>query len=938
MPSHTAFLSRMKQILPENSLYTDPLRRLAWGTDAGFYRLTPRIVIRSRNEADVSAILREASAAGIPLTFRAAGTSLSGQAVSDSVLVVAGKNWEKWHYNEDTTVTLQPGLVGAEVNRLLARYGRKFGPDPASIGSCMVGGIVMNNASGMSCGIHANSDRMLRSARMVLADGTVLDTGDPASRKAFSERRPDFLKALCDLRDEVLADPELTERIRYKYSIKNVTGLNLLPLITYSDPFDIAAHLLVGSEGTLAFLSEVTMDTLPIAPFKASAMIYFPDIRSAAEGVVAMPRKRITAAELLDIRSLTAAGDPHLEGGSPDLTAVLTETKAGTREALLENIDAIKEALSPFGVSVDFTEDPAEYSKYWAIRAGIFPAVGGLRKEGTTCLIEDVAFHIQDLPQATSDLSALLDKHGYDDSCIYGHALEGNFHFIINQSFATDADVRRYEAMIRDVAEMVVGKYDGSLKAEHGTGRNMAPFVEYEWGAKAFAVMKRIKALFDPSGILNPGVIFNDDPECFIKNFKALPILTPSDPEMEPAYKNLNKCIECGFCEVNCVSCGFTLSSRTRIVARREIARLVSSGENPELLKELTRGYQYYGDETCAADGLCSMSCPMGINVADLTHDIRHRNISPAGKRLGSFAADHFHGVKNGLRGVLGLANFGSSVLGTKAMAGLGKGLHKAGLPLWTPSTPRPYKAPADLTGKAGSPLKVVYFPSCLNQMMGLPKESSPAAKPLVEEMVSLLEKAGYEVIFPENKDSLCCGMIWESKGLPEVADRKTRELEEALWKASCEGLYPVLCDQSPCLHRMRGKIKRMHLYEPVEFIWKFLRDRLDFHPSDTPVAVHATCSTRLMGLDKTLVSLARLCSTAVTVPDGVGCCGFAGDKGMTHPELNAYALRRLKDQVSGIPAGYSNSRTCEIGLTTNSGIPYVSIAYLVNACTTAKE
>ena len=199
MPSHTAFLSRMKQILPENSLYTDPLRRLAWGTDAGFYRLTPRIVIRSRNEADVSVILREASAAGIPLTFRAAGTSLSGQAVSDSVLVVAGKNWEKWHYNEDTTVTLQPGLVGAEVNRLLARYGRKFGPDPASIGSCMVGGIVMNNASGMSCGIHANSDRMLRSARMVLADGTVLDTGDPASRKAFSERRPDFLKALCQI-------------------------------------------------------------------------------------------------------------------------------------------------------------------------------------------------------------------------------------------------------------------------------------------------------------------------------------------------------------------------------------------------------------------------------------------------------------------------------------------------------------------------------------------------------------------------------------------------------------------------------------------------------------------------------------------------------------------------------------------------------------------
>ena len=153
-----------------------------------------------------------------------------------------------------------------------------------------------------------------------------------------------------------------------------------------------------------------------------------------------------------------------------------------------------------------------------------------------TCLIEDVAFHIEDLPQATEDLSALLDRHGYEDSCIYGHALEGNFHFIINQAFDSESEVRRYEEMIRDVASMVVGKYDGSLKAEHGTGRNMAPFVEYEWGKDAFRVMKRIKDIFDPKGLLNPGVIFNDDPSCFLKDFKPLPIL--------PYGEKINKCIE----------------------------------------------------------------------------------------------------------------------------------------------------------------------------------------------------------------------------------------------------------------------------------------------------------------------------------------------------------------------------------------------------------
>ena len=940
---HSGFLSDIRQIIPKDRIYTDGLRRLAWGTDAGFYRLIPNVVIRSKDEEEVSKILEAASRHKVPVTFRAAGTSLSGQSVSDSVLVVAGKNWERHSVSQDfSSITLEPGIVGAKVNEILKPYGRKFGPDPASIGSCMVGGIVMNNASGMSCGTHANSDKEMLSARIVLPDGTVLDTGDEASRQAFRTSHPGFLEEIERLRDEVRGDKELADRIRYKYSIKNVTGLNLLPLVRFEDPFDIIAHLLVGSEGTLAFLSRVTMKTLPVAPFKASAMIYFDSIRKAAEAVVAMKKavglETINAAELLDKRSLVSVDDPMLEKwGDTDLTAVLTETTASSREELDSNISRIGEALEGFGAlsGISFTDDPAVYSKYWAIRSGIFPSVGGMRKEGTTCLIEDVAFHIEDLPQATEDLSALLDKHGYDDSCIYGHALEGIFHFIINQSFDTDAEVKRYEAMIRDVAATVVGKYDGSLKAEHGTGRNMAPFVEYEWGPKAFGLMKRIKELFDPEGILNPGVIFNDDPLCFLKDFKPLPVL--------PYGEKVNKCIECGFCEVNCVSCGFTLSSRTRIAVQREIARLRAidnpSAEELGRLRELVKEYAYQGEKTCAADGLCSMSCPMGINVGDMTHLIRQEGTPPgsATYRLWSFASDHFPTVKGAVRGVLRLASAGDTILGDKAMGGLCKGLHKGvRVPLWTPSTPKAYSVPE--IRQVDQPDKVVYFPSCLNQMMGLPRHSHVVDKPLVEEMVSLLGKAGYEVIFPDRMERLCCGMMWESKGMPDLADKKSAELEKALWEASEHGRWPVLCDQSPCLHRMREKINSMKLYEPAGFIMTFLKDRLEFHQTDIPVTVHVTCSTRLMGLAETMVSLARLCSSNVIIPEGVGCCGFAGDKGMTHPELNEWALRKLKGQVKGIPVGYSNSRTCEIGLSTNSGIPYVSIAYLVNSCTTAKN
>ena len=957
--NYMAFLQKARNFIPQERIYTDELRRLAWGTDAGFYRLIPQIVIRSEGEEEISRLLKLADCYGLPVTFRAAGTSLSGQAISDSILIVAGKHWEKYNISPDhEQITLQPGIIGQRVNELLAPFGRKFAPDPASVKSAMVGGIVMNNASGMNCGTHANSDKMLLSARIILADGTVLDTGNPVSRASFEVTHRDFIRRISDLRDEIRANSELAERIRYKYSIKNVTGLNLLPFVRFDDPFDIIAHLMVGSEGTLAFLSQVTMKTEYDYPCKASAMLYFKTIKDACRAVVAMKTLTddadewiVKGAELLDWKSLASVNDPVylrykgevassvLPGVEPGdeagLTAVLTETKARTPEELKQKIAVIETTLTTFNtyIPIRFTDRPEEYSKYWAIRSGIFPSVGGTRQPGTTCLIEDVAFHIEDLPEATAELQQLIAHHGYNDACIYGHALEGNYHFILNQSFGSDREVKRYEDLMNDVKILVADKYDGSLKAEHGTGRNMAPFVRHEWGEAAYTVMKAVKSLFDPKGLLNPGVIFNDDPKCHVKNFKPLPLLGGK------ASEKTDRCIECGFCEVNCLSCGFTLSSRQRIVLQREISRLRQSGENPQRLVLLEKQYRYPGNRTCAGDGLCSMSCPMGINTGDLTHIIRQAELPQGsfGYKVGNFAANHFAGIKSALRPVLTLADFGHTVLGTKAMSCIARGMHNAlDIPLWTPAMPKAYNGAANSQlSTLNSPLKVVYFPSCINQTMGLAKKS-PVEQPLVSKMISLLQKGGYEVIFPKDMEKLCCGTIWESKGMLDIADRKSAELEAALWDASEQGRYPVLCDQSPCLHRMRETIRKMKLYEPAEFIYTFLRKRFVFTPIDRPVALHITCSMRKMGPADTIVALARLCSTRVIIPEEVGCCGFAGDRGFTYPELNAYALRKLRPQIeaAGAGIGYSNSRTCEIGLTTNSGIPYVSIAYLVDQCT----
>ena len=964
--------SELLQKLKKTQIFTDELRTLAWGTDASFYRMLPRLVVQPNNEEELCHVVRICHELQIPFTFRAAGTSLSGQALSDSVLILAGKRWENYSINRDASaITLQPGIVGAKVNRLLRPYHRVFPPDPASIGSAMVGGIVANNASGMNCGVHANSDRMLISARMVLTDGTILDTGNAESRRQFAEKHSEMIRRIEALRDKVCSDAELKDLISRKYSIKNVTGLNIRPLIAYKDPFDIIAHSLVGSEGTLAFISEVTMKTLQEYPYKASAMVYFLSMKESCEAVVALKqliageedevasgeRLMVKSAEMLDYMSLKSVDDPvylkYCEEYPAEehhhLTAILLETKALTHEDLQHKVECISQVLHRFRLyrPIVFTEDPQIYGQYWAIRSGIFPSVGGQRPEGTSCLIEDVAFPIESLPEATTDLQQLIAQHGYADACIYGHAFEGNYHFILNQRFDTPEDVSRYEAMMRDVAQLVVEKYGGSLKAEHGTGRNMAPFVSYEWGEKAFNVMRELKAIFDPKGLLNPGVIFNNNPQCFIQNLKPLPVLdypygelsdSPSIKEAISGAKKANKCIECGFCEVNCVSCGLTMSSRIRIAAQREIISLQRSGIDPQRLSRLQSLYQYYGNQTCAADGLCATSCPMKINTADVTHLVRQfsMNRNSMGRNIGNWTANHMENVEQGMRIILDVADTAHRLLGTAAMKTIGHGLHQIGMPLWSPSMPESFKY--SVSNFHESPKKVVYFPSCINQTMGL-RRGAPTKNPLVTETCELLQKAGYQPIFPEKMNHLCCGQIWESKGMMDIADQKSRELETALEIASDNGRYPILCDQSPCLHRMRKMMPHLHLYEPVEFTMKFLKEELIFHPIDRKIAVHITCSTRLMGLTETFISLAHLCSTQVLMPEDVGCCGFAGDKGFTQPELNQFALRHLRPQIElyGCEIGYSNSRTCEIGLETHSGIPYLNIIYLVNECTTPR-
>ena len=960
--AYDKFINSIRHRFPEERIVSDPLRTLAYGTDASFYRLIPKVVVKAENEAEVITLLQNAHGLELPVTFRAAGTSLSGQAITHSILVVAGSGWKSHSILAGgAKIRLQPGIIGGQANRYLAPYGMKIGPDPASINSAMIGGIAANNASGMCCGTAQNSYQTVESLRIILADGSVLDTSSAASRAAFATSHGHMLGQITALSALVRGNQALARRIGHKFKIKNTTGYSLNALVEYSDPFDIITHLMIGSEGTLGFISEIVYRTVVEHPHKASALMVFANIEDACRTVFLLKTAPVSAVELMDRAALRSVenkkGIPeYLRDLPPGATALLVETRAEDEDALELNVAAVLQAMDGVPLTatddrrtfsqltkfrpmrcaatllpVQFTDVVADYTQLWNIRKGLFPSVGAVRRVGTTVIIEDVAFPLKHLAAATLALQGLFKKHQYHGAIIFGHALEGNLHFVFTQDFSDPAEVERYKGFMDDVCHMVVEDYDGSLKAEHGTGRNMAPYVELEWGTDAYDLMRKIKRIFDPHNLLNPGVILTEDPETHVRNLKPLP----------PANAILDKCIECGFCEAVCPSKNLSLTPRQRIVVLREIARLKATCEDPDRLAAMQENYRYLGEQTCAADGLCAASCPVEINTGEHTKHLRTLLAeTPHRQKLADRVAQHYHLVTKFMATGLKVAHLGHQLLGTHTMQQIARSARTLSgnrIPAWNPFMPRGIGAPrfsSPLSNGSNRLPKVVYFPSCINTAMG-PAAGDPDKTPLYTVIERVLKRAGFGVITPPRKNGYCCGTPFESKGYMRQADQMAHALETMLLSVTDNGRHPVLCDTGPCVHRMRQFLdKRLQIYEPFEFIRDYLLDPLPVAPVSDTVAIHITCSSRKMGLETVFHDVAGALSEASIFPDDVSCCGWAGDRGFNFPELTASALARLKPSLQGrCSAGYSNSRTCEIGLSQHSGIYYKSVFYLLDRC-----
>ena len=903
--------------------------RLVHAHDASVYRLIPRAVARPRNIHDVQNILLQARSENAGVTFRAGGTSLSGQAVTRGFLVVLGRDWDTFRVHDNGfKLTCGPALRGAVANAALSRYGRRIGPDPASIQAACLGGIVANNASGMCCGVEENSYRTIDGLKVLFASGSVLDTREADCDAKFRQLEPHIYDGLMNLRDKVLSSPRLVALIRKKNEIKNTTGYGLQAFLDYRTPADLLSHLLVGSEGTLAFIAEMTLRTVPLRPHRASALLSFNELGDACEAAPRLKDLGFSAIELFDYTSVqTLRSYPQL----PDFLKELNSQGACLLiQAQQDDRQALDELLGRAGVvknwrqiahHTDFFDDDVKQNQLWDLRKGIFPAVGARRPRGTSVIIEDVAFPLVHLADGTRALRKMLEKHEYRDAVIYGHARDGNLHFVLAQDFAAAGEIKRYERFIDDMVECVAGQFGGSLKAEHGTGRNMAPFVEMEWGSEAYLLMRELKSLFDPENLLNPDVLINSNPRAHLQNLKETPRI---DGILDP-------CIECGFCEPVCPSQGLTLSPRGRIVLQRE--RAMESNQGSLKKKEL----DYLQLETCAADGLCAKACPVGINTGSWVKAERAREARGVSRALAQWSAAETAGVESAAKWALTGAQLAQNVVGSQALEKSTRVLNSIfGLPVWKRGMgmQRSDSASAATTDDSGG-RRCEELNSVKNADSGVANKEkfvvvrSCLTRSLQQSRTDPLEecalRAGVDLA-GVNQQGLCCGQPWSSKGHQQEAGAKLEAFIEACFAASESGKFPVVIDNSPCALAVfedsaglspaaRGQLEKLKILDPTDFALH-LAKRLPLKPLKDANRFFPVCSVVKSGRLGRFEELAKMICDKPVLPLQSACCGMAGDRGLWFPELTENAKERFHWSPAEMPAkGFCTSRTCEMAL-----------------------
>ncbi len=935
-------LNALHKILPKERIKTRLIDRYAYASDASHFYLVPKAIVQPISIEEIQKIFEWSHQHKMHITFRAGGTSLSGQGVTDGLLVDLSNYWRAvTPEKEGETVRVEPAVIGANVNIALKKYGRKIGPDPASINACMMGGILSNNSSGMCCGVVQNAYHTLKSMTFVLPNGLVFNTEKPEDYRRFEIEAADIAEGLKILRGDVLQNADLVARIRKKYKQKNTVGYGMNAFVDFEHPLDILTHLIIGGEGTLAFIAEAVLNTVPDLPYKMTEMLYFESPEIACNAIPQLIKTGAAALEFMDRASLRSVenmpGVPSfLKDLSETTAAILCEFQELQEGGLLEKLDKAKPTFAklPLLFAPNFTQDAKEQAMMWKIRKGMYPSVAGMRAKGTSALMEDFTFPVERLGEAVVDVQKLFDKYRYENGIIFGHAKDGNLHFVISQSYATPIDIDHYEKFNDDLFDLVLNKYDGALKAEHSTGRAVSAYVETEWGREAYQVMKKLKQLLDPTNLLNPGIIITEDKQAHVHNLKVMPIVE----------EEVDKCIECGFCEQSCPSRDVTLTPRRRIGVRRAIKRLDTS-EDTVTRDALLKDYVYDGLGTCATDGMCATNCPVDINTGDLVKRLRRESHSAFYNKMALKAAKNFGTLETSARIALKTGFTFNRFFGENFMKNLTTGVKKVMriMPLWSNymgkpprlSQPQPYEGSKTFVRLDAENAQILYFSSCISRMMG---------GDIFTTFLSVCKKANIQVVIPQDIGGTCCGQIFSSKGYTQAYNFTTNQTIEKLWRHTEGGKIAIVMDVTSCTQTLKtcrpsltddnkARFDKMIFWDVIDFAADKLLPRLTISKPKDKIVFHPVCSIQKMGTLPKLQLIGKACAKQADIPTFAGCCGMAGDRGFYYPELIKAATKIESNEVKQkeYDGYYSTSKTCEMALSGAVGKNYESILKLLD-------